>query len=194
MPLNQQSNHGMAVLHYSLQNGERTLQADVQQGFKILPTRFLIHYISCCAAPLSRLRAAEGRQSHTICRQLRSSTVSISPLLHLLSSKRNNAELKYCVKKQCVLDLLSSSTTPGRAGLSYKHIEPSPPASCSALGCSQQNAWPQVSIKDDDQLWICRWAQTTRTWHSLSNPSSHSTAPGLGVVGCCQKSGLYRKH
>lgn len=108
MPLNQQSNHGIAVLHYSLQNGERTLQTDVQQGFKILPTRFLIHYVSCRAAPLSRLRAAEGRQSHTICRQLRSSTVSISPLLHLLSSKRNNAELKYCVKKQCVLDLQSS--------------------------------------------------------------------------------------
>lgn len=46
MPRNQQSNHEMAVLHYSLQNinGVRTLQTDVQQGFKILPNCFLVHY------------------------------------------------------------------------------------------------------------------------------------------------------
>lgn len=46
MPHNQQSNHEMAVLHYSLQNinGVRTLQNDAQQEFKILPNGFLVYY------------------------------------------------------------------------------------------------------------------------------------------------------
>lgn len=46
MPHNHQSNHEMAVLHYSLQNinGVRTLQNDAQQEFKILPNGFLVYY------------------------------------------------------------------------------------------------------------------------------------------------------
>lgn len=142
MPLNQQSNRGVAVLHYSLQNGERTLQTDVQQGLKILPTRFLIHYILCRAAPLARLRAAEGRQSHTICRQLRSSTVSISLLLQFLPSKSPTYRIKIlCYKATCSRppELQRFSTALGRAGLSYspQHIKPSPPGSCSGLQAAE---------------------------------------------------------
>lgn len=108
MPRNQQSNHEMAVLHYSLQNinGVRTLQTDVQQGFKILPNCFLVHYFWRCATLLSRLRTVGGRQPHNICSPLRSCAAYISSLLHLPSSKSHTYRIKIlCVIKQHVFDL-----------------------------------------------------------------------------------------
>lgn len=61
MPRNQQSNHEMAVLHYSLQNinGVRTLQTDVQQGFKILPNGF---FSPLFLMPCHFLNKAENRR------------------------------------------------------------------------------------------------------------------------------------